>query len=211
MKKFDEYLPTYKCHVQAIYDGQGTGQPGHVEQRYIPIYNIKYESRGYFNLPENLKKDELTNFSALLFAHNLLSQVIDTYGRRWGDQKILTRYFPLLNTLEKRTTFPEVVKGILGGWGFHVCPSVLPLMYLYMTDGMNISNAMGHQNEALAKDAWITHYYLFEDSITWISGDINKHIKVLCNLDITKEEVDQIKKYLWLEFNRIDHELRLLE
>ena len=211
MNQFEEYLATYKCHIQAIYDGQGMGQPGHDEQKYIPLYNVRYEKRGYFRLPENLNTDEVTKFSALLFAHNLLSQVIHTYGRMWQDQKISTRDFQLVNTLEKRITFPEVIKGILGGWRFHVCPSVLPLMYLYMTDGMRMNNSTGHQNGALAKDTWIAHYDLFEDSITWISENIDKNIKVLCNLDVTQEEVSQIKKYLWLEFNRIDYEIKLIE
>jgi hypothetical protein len=154
-----------------------------------------------------IEDDEKELFAGILFATNLLTQVIFTYGKRFSKIGVSDRNFYLQRTEEKTLLFPEIVGGLLSGAYFHICPSVLPLMIFYMDSSKKLSSSWHHQDEFAAKAEWTKHRLLFEESVNWILLDLQRNMKILCNVDITPEEQIEIEKLMWHEFERIDKEL----
>lgn len=203
MFKFNFYLPRYKEKIKYYYSFQPPNQ------QYLPIYNTfrnNYRNNKLYFAYE-IEDPEKELFAGILFGTNLLSQVICTHGKRFLTNQISDRNIFLQDTEEKRILFPEIIKGLLGHWNFHACPSVLPLMIFYMDSETEITNGFGHQDIIRAKMIWTKHRNLFEDSIKWILGDLHQNIKILCNIDINSKEQIEIENLMWSEFNKINNSL----
>jgi hypothetical protein len=201
MIDFDSYLPKYKERIKWYYDLQfpdyGT--------KYLNMISVYPYGETYFAY--DVEKSEREPFAGILFATNLLSQVIFTYGKRFSFIRISERDFYLEQTEEKRLLFPEIVGGLLSGSNFHICPSVLPLMIFYMDGSKKFNKIYSHQDNFAARIEWTKHHTLFEDSTKWVLRDLHHNMKILCNVDITSKEQIEIEKLMWHEFNRINKEL----
>ena len=169
------------------------------------MVNVSAFGETYFAY--NIEDAEKEPFAGILFATNLLSQVIVTYGKRFSVIGISDRNFYLQHTEEKTLMFPEIEGGLLSGAYFHICPSVLPLMIFYMDSSKKLKSSWHHQDEFAAKAEWTKHRLLFEESVKWILRDLHQNMKILCNEDITHDEQIEIEKLMWHEFKRIDEEL----
>jgi len=202
MTDFDSYLPKYKEKIKWYYDNQ----PYNYRGKYLKMINVSPDGGTYFAY--DVEESDRQPFAGILFATNLLTQVISTYGKIFSTTKISDRDFWLQRTEEKVLLFPEVIGGILSGVNFHICPSVLPLMIFYMDDTKKFNNTCGHQDYFAARIEWTKHCLLFEESVKWILRGLQHNMKILCNVDITHEEHIEIEKLMWHEFKRIDEELR---
>jgi len=200
MTDFDSYLPKYKEKIKWYYDVL----PCEYRNNYLRMVNV---SSGETYFAYEIEDDEKELFAGILFATNLLTQVIFTYGKRFSKIGVSDRNFYLQRTEEKTLLFPEIVGGLLSGAYFHICPSVLPLMIFYMDSSKKLSSSWHHQDEFAAKAEWTKHRLLFEESVNWILLDLQRNMKILCNVDITPEEQIEIEKLMWHEFERIDKEL----
>ena len=206
---FDSYLPHYRGKIQEIYSLQNKAQPGYEDQKYIPLVNLNLQDlNGKFYFQNDVEPNEVKYFVGLLFSTNLLSQVIRFYGGGFQEVRFSNRVFLIQNSLEKRLVFPEVVKGLLGNWNYHVCPSVLPLMFLYIKSRGEIFNPVDHQNRDLARQTWIQNFDLFKSSVDWIIKSLSVHMQVLCGIQVTDDEAKEIQVLLLQHFSEIDVELR---
>jgi len=201
MIDFDTYLPKYKERIRWYYDLQSPD----CGKKYLNMISVYPYRETYFAY--DVEKSEREPFAGILFATNLLSQVIFTYGKRFSVIRISDRCFYLQQTDEKALLFPEIVGGLLSGIDFHICPSVLPLMIFYMDDSKKFNNTCDHQDYFAARMEWTKHRSLFEGSVKWILRDLQRNMKILCNVDITPEEQIEIEKLMWFEFKKIDKEL----
>ena len=199
MIDFDSYLPKYKERLKGYYDSHSSDY-----RKNLKMVNVSRGGETYFAY--KIEDSEKEFFAGLLFATNLLSQVVFTYGERFSVIGISDRSFYLEQTEEKRLLFPEIVGGLLSGSDFHICPSVLPLMIFYMDDSKKFNNTCDHQNREVARKEWIKHRTLFENSTKWVLRDLHHNMKILCNVDITSKEKIEIEKLMWHEFNRINKE-----
>jgi hypothetical protein len=201
MIDFDSYLPKYKEKIKWYYDVLSSDY----RNNYLRMVNVSAFGETYFAY--NIEDAEKEPFAGILFATNLLSQVIVTYGKRFSVIGISDRNFYLQHTEEKTLMFPEIEGGLLSGAYFHICPSVLPLMIFYMDSSKKLKSSWHHQDEFAAKAEWTKHRLLFEESVKWILRDLHQNMKILCNEDITHDEQIEIEKLMWHEFKRIDEEL----
>jgi hypothetical protein len=119
MIDFDYYLPKYKERIKRYYDDQVFD----FGKKYLKMCNV---SSGDVYFAYTIEEPEKEPFAGILFATNLLSQVIFTYGKRFSVIGISDRCFNLQQTEEKTLLFPEIVGGLLSGYDYHICPSVLP-------------------------------------------------------------------------------------
>jgi hypothetical protein len=142
MVDFDSYLPKYKERIKWYYDGQAFD----FGKKYLKMCNV---SGGDVYFAYKIEEPEKEPFAGILFVTNLLSQVIFTYGKRFSVIGISDRCFNLQKTEEKTLLFPEIVGGLLSGYDYHICPSVLPLMIFYMDDSKKINNTWDHQDDSL--------------------------------------------------------------
>lgn len=207
---FNYYLPSYKNRVQSIYSSQTKEQPGYDEQKFIPLVNLRFQDdddKYYFQ--NNIPANEVNSFVGILFVNNLLSQVIHSHRTGSSGVRISDRLMCFQSSLEKKLLFPEIIKGILGNWNYHVCPSVLPLMYLYLEGRSEILNPVGHQNRSLARQAWIQHFDLFKSAVDWINESLSEYMQVLCGVQVTDDETKRIQALLLQHFSEIDVELRI--
>jgi hypothetical protein len=200
MIDFDFYLPKYKERLKGYY----VGQVSDFGEKYLKMINV---SCGETYFAYKVEDSEKEPFAGILFSTNLLSQVVVTYGKRFSVIGISDRSFYLEHTEEKQLLFPEIVGGLLSGYDFHICPSVLPLMIFYMDDSKKFNNTFDHQDSFAAKKEWTKHRLLFEGSVKWILRNLERNMKILCNVDITLDEQIEIEKLMWHEFKRIDKEL----
>jgi len=204
MIDFDSYLPKYRERIKSYFDAQGSD----CEKYYLKMVNVSSnDGKTYFAY--DIDDSEKEPFAGILFATNLLSQVIFTYGKRFSVMRISDRCFHLQQTEDKALLFPEVVGGLLSGYDYHICPSVLPLMIFYMSNSKKFKSSCHHQDNVSARMEWTKHHSLFEDSIMWILRDLERNMKILCNVDITPDEQIEIAKLMWFEFKRIDKELKV--
>lgn len=208
---FDLYLPHYRGKIQEIYSLQNKAQPGYEEQKYFPLVNLNLQDlNGGYYFQNDMESNEVKYFAGLLFVTNLLSQVIRFYGYGFQEMRISDRLIFIQNSLDKRLLFPEVIKGLLGNWRYHLCPSVLPLMFLYIESRCEISNPISHQNKVLARETWIQNFELFKGSLDWTCKRLHEHMQILCGIHMTNKEVEQIQTLLFRHFSEIDVELRAL-
>jgi hypothetical protein len=201
MIDFDTYVPKYKERIKRYYDVLSSDY----RNNYLTMINVSSFEETYFAY--SIEDAEKEPFAGILFATNLLTQVIVTYGKRFSVIGISDRSFYLEHTEEKTLLFPEIVGGLVSGADFHICPSVLPLMIFYMDSSKKLNNACGHQDYFAARIEWTKHHSLFKESVKWILRDLHHNMKILCNVDITPEEQIEIEKLMWHEFERIDKEL----
>ena len=165
MSDFESYLERYQ-EVMSDF-----------RMQYLQSYN----SMSLFNSKEIralLHDDEVPRFSAMLFATNLLSQVVHFYGGKvFGLSPQLDSRVSPFDWEVKVNTFPKIY-GILGFYGVHICPAVMPTFIL-----KNIDVEVGPWSNKAEKDCWIEYQPYFDESINWAESSITKLLFILLNRD----------------------------
>ena len=132
-----------------------------------------------------LDKDELSIYTAMLYATNLISQVADFHiqdGRLHFDGKY------------KNETFPEIM-GILSDSYLHVCPSIMPLFILKTIDPIN-----DHWDIVKSREAWLSNKIQFDNCIDWCCIRMDDLLEILSTTDIYIR-----KKISIIELTRNEH------
>jgi hypothetical protein len=132
-----------------------------------------------------LDKDELSIYSSMLYATNLISQVADfhVHGGRL--------YF---NGKEKNETYPEIM-GILSDYYRHVCPSIMPLFILKSIDPIN-----DYWDIFKSREAWLSNKIQFDACIDWCCIRMDDLLEILSTSNMYKE-----KKYIIIDLLRNEH------
>ena len=132
-----------------------------------------------------LDKDELSIYTAMLYATNLISQVADFHiqdGRLHFDGKY------------KNETFPEIM-GILSDSYLHVCPSIMPLFILKSIDPIN-----DYWDIFKSREAWCSNKIQFDNCIDWCCIRMDDLLEILSTTDIYIK-----KKFSIIELTRNEH------
>jgi hypothetical protein len=177
MSDFESYLERYQ-EVMSDF-----------RMQYLQSYN----SMSLFNSKEIralLHDDEVPRFSAMLFATNLLSQVVHFYGGKvFGLSPQLDSRVSPFDWEVKVNTFPKIY-GILGFYGVHICPAVMPTFIL-----KNIDVEVGPWSNKAEKDCWIEYQPYFDESINWAESSITKLLFILLNRDAgVTAELEVVKR-----------------
>ena len=165
MSDFESYLERYQ-EVMSDF-----------RMQYLQSYNSMslFDSK---ELRALLHDDEVPRFSAILYATNLLSQVVHFYGVKVSslspqfDSKAAPSDWDI-----RANTFPKIY-GILGFYGVHICPAVMPTFIL-----KNIDVEVGPGSNKAEKDCWIEYQAYFDESINWAESSITKLLFILLNRD----------------------------
>jgi hypothetical protein len=152
-----------------------------------------YNSMSLFNSKELrtlLHDDEVPSFSAMLYATNLLSQVVHFYGVKvFGLRLQLDSRASPFDWKVRINTFPKIY-GILGFYGVHICPAVMPTFIL-----KNIDVEVGPWSSKAERDCWVEHQAYFDESINWVESNITKLLFILLNRDAgAKAELEVVKR-----------------
>jgi hypothetical protein len=189
MSDFESYLERYQ---EIIFDFRND---------YLQSYN----SMSLFNSKELrtlLHDDEVPRFSAMLYATNLLSQVVHFYGVKVFELKPhLDRKSSPFDWEDRANTFPEIY-GILGFYGVHICPAVMPTFIL-----KNIDVEVGPWSSKAERDCWIEYQAHFDESINWVESSIAKLLFILLNKDAGAEAELKVVKLLKSEHLSISEQI----
>ena len=168
-------------------------------------YLQSYSSMSLFNSKELralLHDDEVPRFSAMLYATNLLSQVVHFYGVKvFGlSSQLASRALPFEWEV-RANTFPKIY-GILGFYGVHICPAVMPTFIL-----KNIDVEVGPWSSKAERDCWVEHQAYFDESINWVESSITKLLLILLNRDAGAEAELEVVKRLRSEHLSISEQI----
>ena len=189
MSDFESYLERYQ-EVMSDF-----------RMQYLQSYN----SMSLFNSKEIralLHDDEVPRFSAMLYATNLLSQVVHFYGVKvFGLNPKLDSKASPFDWEVKVNTFPKIY-GILGFYGVHICPAVMPTFIL-----KNIDVEVGPWSNKAEKDCWIEYQPYFDESINWAESSITKLLFILLNRAAGAEDELEVVKRLRNEHLSISEQI----
>ena len=162
--------------------------------------NFEYEVRDwsfvqFSKLREQIEDEELIAYSTLLYATNLLSQIIYTY-------------FPNLETnysMERRSVFPKIC-GILSTAYSHVCPSVPSTVVIYCTETTDI-DGNANWDRAIERKTWNANFIDFENSVKWVNTNLEKLLPYLTSSILSEIDLREIQLKFDEEHKRIDNEI----
>jgi len=164
-----------------------------------------YNSMSLFNskeLRKLLHDDEVPMFSAMLYATNLLSQVVHFYGVKvFGSSPQLGSRASPFDWKVRVNTFPKIY-GILGFYGVHICPAVMPTFIL-----KNIDVEVDSWSSKAERDCWVEHQAYFDESINWVESNIAKLLFILLNRDAGAEAELEVVKRLRSEHLSISEQI----
>ena len=168
-------------------------------------YLQSHDSITLFNSKEIrtlLHDDEIPRFAAMLYSTNLVSQVVHFYGGKVFGLEILTDSKASPFDWEVRvSTFPEIY-GILGFYGVHICPAVMPTLIL-----KNVDLEVDPWSNKAERDCWIEYQTYFDESINWIESCITKLLFILLNRKVGAEAELEVVKRLRSEHLSISEQI----
>jgi len=189
MSDFELYLERYQGIISDF------------KNNYLQSYN----SISLFNSKELrtlLHDDEIPRFAAMLYSTNLLSQVVHFYGVKVFGLGILSESKAAPFDCEVRvSTFPEIY-GILGFYGVHICPAVMPTFIL-----KNVDLEVDPWSNKAERDCWIEYQTYFDESINWIESCITKLLLILLNRNAGGEAELEVMKRLRSEHLKISEQI----
>jgi hypothetical protein len=140
----------------------------------------------------NFNSYDVVPYAALLYATNLLSQVIHSnFG--WA---ILSFHD------EKKSVFPEIF-GFLYTADAHVCPSVPATLVIYWTENMSQDDDCGWSIK-LEKETWNHYHDNFSEAIQWTKLNLDMLLQHLTDKKFTSEELMIISQIIDDEHIRIN-------
>ena len=149
-----------------------------------------------------LHDDEVPRFSAMLYATNLLSQVVHFYGVKvFGLNPKLDSKASPFDWEVRANTFPEIY-GILGFYGVHICPAVMPTFIL-----KNVDVEVDPWSNKAERDCWVEHQAYFDESINWVESSIAKLLFVLLSRNAGAEAELEVGKRLRSEHLNISEQI----
>ena len=189
MSDFESYLERYQ-EIISVFRSQ-----------YLQPYN----SMSLFNSKELralLHDDEVPRFSAMLYATNLLSQVVHFYDVKvFGLNPKLDSKASPFDWEVRANTFPEIY-GILGFYGVHICPAVMPTFIL-----KNVDVEVDPWSNKAERDCWVEHQAYFDESINWVESSIAKLLFVLLSRNVGAEAELEVGKRLRSEHLNISEQI----
>lgn len=142
-----------------------------------------------------IKDAELINYSSLLYATNLLSQIVYTY-------------FPniqILNNSEKQVVFPEIY-GILSTAYLHVCPSVPSTIIIYCNETAD-GNDYANWDKKIERKTWNEKLTEFENGVIWVQSNLDDLMPFLTSSMLSEIDLREIQLKLDEEHKRINNEI----
>jgi len=138
---------------------------------------------------------DVVSYAALLYATNLLSQVIHSnFG--WT---ILSFHD------EKKSVFPEIF-GFLYTADAHVCPSVPATLVIYCTENMSRNDDYGWSVK-LEKETWNRYHDNFSEATQWTKLNLNMLLQYLTDKKFTFKELMIISQMIDDEHIRINTDI----
>jgi hypothetical protein len=149
----------------------------------------------FSKLREQIEDEELIAYSTLLYATNLLSQIIYTY-------------FPNIETNyceESRSVFPKIC-GILSTAYSHVCPSVPSTVVIYCIETTDI-DGNANWDKAIEHKTWNANFIDFENSVRWVNTNLEKLLPYLTSSKLNDIDLREIQLKILEEHKRINDEI----
>jgi hypothetical protein len=162
--------------------------------------NFEYEVRDwsfvqFSKLREQIEDEELIAYASLLYATNLLSQIIYTY-------------FPNIETnfsMERRSVFPKIC-GILSTAYSYVCPSVPSTVVIYCTETTDI-DGNANWDRTVERKTWNANFIDFEFSVIWTNSNLEKLLPYLTSSKLNDIDLREIQLKMLEEHKRINDEI----
>ena len=149
----------------------------------------------FSKLREQIEDEELIAYSTLLYATNLLSQIVYTY---FPDAEIL-------NNSDKRSVFPKIC-GILSTAYSYVCPSVPSTLVIYCIETTDI-DGNANWDRAIERKTWNANFIDFENSVKWVNTNLEKLLPYLTSSILSEIDLREIQLKFDEEHKRIDNEI----
>ena len=156
---------------------------------YINFIDISY-------INNFTKKDEAIVHASMLYATNLLSQIIASF---------VFNIFSRREDEGKRSVFPEIY-GRLSTAYAHVCPSI-PATYLIYSRH-KLSKGDMDWSKSIEKETWLKYFDEFENGVKWVIDNLELLLPYISNNHVEESEKERIKKYMLDEHLRINSEIR---
>ena len=181
MKDYETFFTTYTKVNECLLEVYG---------RYdLSLFDMP-DARRYL-LPK-----EVIPYATLLYAMNLLSQVVVTH--------FLTNLV-LRSNKDKENSFPEIF-GILSTANMHVCPLVPAAIVIYCSmEEFDKNNAPW--NQKLERQVWEEHIEEFNAAVSWVSNNLSKAMIALCGHEWDKSQKNQVERRYLEEHESIKNEI----
>jgi hypothetical protein len=149
----------------------------------------------FSKLREQIEDEELIAYSTLLYATNLLSQIVYTY---FPDAEIL-------NNSDKRSVFPKIC-GILSTAYSYVCTSVPSTLVIYCIETTDI-DGNANWDRAIELKTWNANFIDFENSVKWVNTNLEKLLPYLTSIILNDIDLREIQLKMLEEHKRINDEI----
>ena len=149
----------------------------------------------FSKLRKTIKDEELINYSSMLYATNLLHQIVHSY-------------FPnteLKFNADKRSVFPQIY-GILSTAYSHVCPSVPSTVIIYCKETTDEDGNVNWDRQ-IERKTWNDHLIEFGNGVTWVQLNLEKLLPYLCSSNFSESDLKEIQFKLDEEHKIIDDEI----
>jgi hypothetical protein len=130
-----------------------------------------------------LRSKEVIPYATLLYAMNLLSQVVATH---------FSTSLILRSDKDKENLFPEIF-GILSTANMHVCPSVPASIVIYCSMD-EFDKDYAPWNHKLEQQVWEEHVEEFNAAVSWVSNNLHGVMITLCGRHWDVSHENEIKK-----------------
>ena len=146
---------------------------------------------------KSILSKELIVYASMLYAINLLSQVVHSY---------LTPLFFLKDDIKKRSVFPEIY-GILSTAYKHVCPSIPATLIIYCNQ--NTNHQEGSWDRSLELEMWKKYSADFDSALVWVKDNLKMLMAYLSDSNFDTSDIAQIASLLESEHSRIHNEIHM--
>jgi hypothetical protein len=149
----------------------------------------------FMSLRQIIKDKELLIYSSLLYATNLLSQIVYTY---FPDAEIL-------NNSDKISVFPKIC-GILSTAYSPVCPSVPSTVVIYCTQTTDL-DGYANWDRTIERKTWNANFIDFVNSVRWANSNLENLLPYLTSSILNDIDLREIQLKMFEEHKRINDEI----
>jgi hypothetical protein len=149
----------------------------------------------FAKLRKTIKDEELIKYSSMLYATNLLQQIVHCY-------------FPSTEVKfnsAMRSVFPQIY-GILSTAYSHVCPSVPSTVIIYCKETIDI-DGNANWDRVIELRTWNEHLIEFQDAVIWAQSNLNELMSYLTSSKLSESDLKEMRLKLAEEHKRIDSEI----
>lgn len=149
----------------------------------------------FAKLRKTIKDEELIKYSSMLYATNLLQQIVHSYF-----QSTEVKF-----NAEMRSVFPQIY-GILSTAYSHVCPSVPSTVIIYCKETTDIDGNANWDREIELR-TWNEYLIEFQDAVIWAQSNLNELMSYLTSSKLSENDLREMRLKLAEEHKRIDGEI----